>query len=279
MNGHNPIIPEDDNRYTAYTTDHRARDEHRLEIRKKKRRKSFLRSSGIFLFVALLFFVTVCFFVFKLRNVSVEGNEMYSDDEIIAGAGISGLSNFFFVTEKSVVSHLAESYPAVRSVTVEKTIPSTVRIMVEESNPFFYLTLGVHTFILDDNLVVHRTAESIQEAESLNLRQLQLSGVKQCIAGKYIETDDKDIIEMFTVLYNELCENELINDITSIDLSNKFDIRFTLGSEYTVKIGNILNCDNKIAYVKKFLPEITSLDAHTIDISDENVQKVIVSRH
>ena len=246
MSDPNHFNPEDNRRYTAYTTDRRAMDEHRVLIKSKKKKRRLLRSSGIIVALSILFLIIVCFFVFNIRNVIVEGNEMYSEKEIISGAGISKLSNYFFVTEKTVRSHLAESYPAIVSATVDKAFPSTIKITVEESAPFFYLTIGSRTFILDDRLVVHRAAESVQEAETLNLIQLELSGVKQCLAGKYVETEDKDVVEMFNILYEQLCKNQLIEEISYIDFSDKFDIRFIIGSEYTVKIGNILECESKI---------------------------------
>lgn len=264
--------------YTENTTAKQAKREYHFEMRKKRRKKRFAGYLGfIFLFVAV-FCLAAFFLIFRVKTINFSGNNLYTDSQLTSGAGFSFLSNYFFVSEKKIVDNLGKNYPVLEKVTVEKQFPSTVNITVTESTPEFFVTIGNFTYILDNRLVVHRSAENISEAEALDLVQLSLPNVSSCIAGQYVETDDKDIIKMFSTLYENLVKYELISEVSSIDISDKFDIRFTLGSEYTIKIGNILECENKIAYVKRFLSEIYNLDIHVIDVTDENVQKIIVSK-
>ena len=111
----------------------------RQSVRKPRRRGSLAGPLTFFLvMVAIIFVMSV---LFRVSDVSVEGNKHYSDEEIIRALDIEQGDNLFFFDRFAALSRAFAKLPYIEQVTIERKLPNKVRIMVVESYSTFCSTV------------------------------------------------------------------------------------------------------------------------------------------
>lgn len=93
---------------------------------------------------------------------------------------------------------------------------------------------------------------------------VEINGIK--IESNQEKISD-DLLQNLNELYKSLKENELLNKIDLIDISNQYDIKIYINSEHkVVKFGNFDNINTKCIYVKNIL-----------ELEKENTGEIIVN--
>ncbi len=121
--------------------------------RKVKKRKIKLKKLFLFLiFIGVLFLLLKFLFALKIKNITVSGNTIYSDWEIIEKASLSSypssLENLSLNIEKKL-----EEDPFIKKAYVSKSFLTDVSIKVEENLPLFYYLPSGKTILKDGSEV------------------------------------------------------------------------------------------------------------------------------
>lgn len=121
--------------------------------RKVKKRKIKLKKMFLFLiFIGVLFLLLKFLFALKIKNITVSGNTIYSDWEIIEKASLSSypssLENLSLNIEKKL-----EEDPFIKKASVSKSFLTDVSIKVEENLPLFYYLPSGKTILKDGSEV------------------------------------------------------------------------------------------------------------------------------
>jgi cell division protein FtsQ len=92
--------------------------------------------------------------LFRLRDIRVEGTQSLRPGEVIARAGIGPGTNVFHLDTGSIVTAL-EADPWIRSATVERHLPGSVVITVQERTPIARALVGASsTVVAGDGIVL-----------------------------------------------------------------------------------------------------------------------------
>lgn len=78
---------------------------------------------------------------FSLRQVEVTGNSRLSRDEVLKLAGVSGGENTLELNIRDVESRIS-SDPWIKSVTVERVLPGTLKLTIAEKQAAFWVQRG-----------------------------------------------------------------------------------------------------------------------------------------
>ncbi|MBR3995573.1 MAG: FtsQ-type POTRA domain-containing protein [Clostridia bacterium] len=245
---------------------------------KKERRKRIIQLVAFVSCCSLVMIVIIMTVFMKVNTIEVVGNVKYSDEEIISASLIEKGRSLIAANGIKAQKNICEKLPAVEKVKVIKNFPSTVTINVTETAEVLFVAVGEHYYSLDADMNVIQRYESIETAELMGLKRIYLPGVTRCITGEKIKTEDNDIPEMVKTLYVNLLEYDLFYDISEIDFRDKFEILFTLGVKYTVKLGSILECDTKLEFLRGIISKLSPEDVGTIDFSDGNINEAVFSR-
>ncbi len=98
--------------------------------------------------------------LFRLRDIRVEGTQRLRPGEVITRAGIGSGTNVFHLDTGSIVSAL-EADPWIRSATVERHLPGSVVITVQERTPIAQALVGTtSTVVAGDGTVLPGAAAS-----------------------------------------------------------------------------------------------------------------------
>jgi cell division protein FtsQ len=92
--------------------------------------------------------------LFRLRDIRVEGTKSLRPGEVITLAGIGSGTNVFHLDTASIVTTL-EADPWIRSATVERHLPGSVVITVQERTPIARALVGTtSTVVAGDGIVL-----------------------------------------------------------------------------------------------------------------------------
>ncbi len=249
----------------------------RMKARKAKRRRTIILAVSLSIFTVLVL-ITVMVLFLKVSVIEVTGNAKYKSEDIINASGIEAGESILTVGKGETEANIKREFTAIKKVEVKKSLPSKVTINVTESEEVLFVAFGEQYYSLDSELSVVETYDSIETTELLGMKRIYIPGVKRCITGEKIETEDSDIPDMIIQLYENLVRYELFYDISEIDFRDKFNITFTLGVKYTVKLGNILECATKLEFLRGIIEKLGDEYMGTIDLSSGNIKEAVFSR-
>lgn len=259
---------------TAQRSRYQLANENTSKVRRKRKRTAVL--TVLLSCIAGLLIIDLVFF--NISKIEVSGNSMYSTESILSVLEIKAGTNYLSIHPKDLEEKLLEEFPGIENVDVKATLPDKLKVNITESTALMYIAVGEYYYTLDKNMVVLEKNGSYDETLHQYLVRVYFPDVKECIVGNYIKTQDEAIPEMLKRLISELNEKELMQNVKEINILNKFDIQFVLGTKYTVKLGNIIDCDIKLEFLKGILEELSEDDVGTIDISDSNIREAIFRR-
>ena len=117
--------------------------------KKVKKRKANRKNITLFLIITLsIGFLTYYIYNIKISSITVEGNTLYKDWEIIKLAGLenypSSMQNL-----SGMITHKLEKAPFIKKAKVSRKWLTNVNIIIEENKPLFYYVPNNKTVLSD----------------------------------------------------------------------------------------------------------------------------------
>ena len=242
-----------------------------FKLYKERRAKRLLyRRLWLITLTALLLLALVAIlfsFYFTLKEVTVEGTDRYTVEEISQEAGISMGDNLLLIREKEIESKLKASFPFIKAVKVEKDFPSAVKLIVtEEYTVFSYEMLGEY-FLFNRDLHLMGKFDSreglLEERKSIFVA---MPLPKSCIVPQYIQFHDD--CSYVLGLISLISDSPLISEITKIDMTDKFFIKMEFGQNISVKFGDMAMAEKKLISLYELIGNQSEFLSGTVDMTD-----------
>lgn len=237
------------------------------EPKKIHRRRAGGFSGPITFLVVIVSVIFVMSVLFRVSDISVEGNDHYTDSEIIQAIDIEEGDNLFFFDRFSMVSRVFAKLPYIEQVSVERSLPNKVIISVVESKALAYLELGDEHWTLDHNCkVLGKAAEG--ELSFL----IPVEGIKPgtLLIGEPMQTADnnEEIVSYLAEVLTQIQDRGLQYSVTRIDFSNTKRVEFGYAGKYTVILGGQSNIEYKFGMFLSAAGKLLEGDVGIIDVSD-----------
>ncbi len=239
------------------------------EMEKQQSRKRFRRNMFyvfLFLSIMILFLGTAFFVFFRVKDISVTGNSIYTDEEIILASGIETDKNMFSFSGKSVEEEIKALLPYVGSVTVKRDLPSGVVIEIEEEKAAMYTVLNGDYYLLSEELTVLSVSNKLSSVPGGAIKIIAGS-VDRCLVGQPLTFMDERTRDSILEMYAVLSENEMEYNIREINITSRFDISMQYTDRFSVYIGDMDNFELKIPFLAKVINELYEDDKGSIDLS------------
>lgn len=177
------------------------------EIRKKERTKRKVKG-----WVKLLFFLVIAGVIaivlftppFDVKNYIVEGNNYYTDDEIILMGNCQTGGNIIIGTDCKEIKNRLERDAYMQDVKIIRRLPSTIKIEVKERNQICACVYGQDYIVLDENGIVLRKA-SIDPKLTI-VRGLMIT---KLVIGEPIEVEEKALLDETLEILECMNENNM----------------------------------------------------------------------
>ena len=205
---------------------------------KKITKKSKILFCTILVIIAVLLILNSP--LFNVKNIVVEGNDTNSSEKIVSLSGLQTYTNIFKFNENDVLEKIKEN-AYIENVKIEKKLPSTVKIIVEERTPKYMLQFA------DSYVYINNQGYMLEISnEKLNIPILigfttDLSNIK---AGNRITIDDLKKMDMVIKIYEAAKSNGLADLVTKMYLE-------TEGKK--VYLGECSNLNTRILYLNSIL--------------------------
>lgn len=220
------------------------------------RKKAFLIK---FIFIALTAAAILMFlFLCRIKTIAVENNSFSDSQAILDSAAINAGAHMYSIDKEAIASRIMSKNPYVGLVSVRRTLPSTLRIIVSEDKPAFYTAVGDKFYVLSENLRVLEESYSSYTLSARGIVPLLLSGVQEAVIGKKLVFDSKNGYGFNLGLVETFMSSEIAENITSIDISQRFDVNAVYKSKYTLVFSSYEDLDKKLKFCKKTIVYLES---------------------
>ncbi|MBR1780569.1 MAG: FtsQ-type POTRA domain-containing protein [Oscillospiraceae bacterium] len=246
--------------------------------RKHYRRRGHLRFGRLYgLLSALVILAAIivgCIVFFRVNTVEVVGNTRYTQEEIVETAGIEYGSNMFLFNKFQSIDALLQNLTYVESVSIRRSMPSTIRITVEECS--------VAAALEDPNgngwWLVNTNGKLLELVDSSD-GYMTVTGLALLTptAGQNITVEETQRLQRdaLLALLPALESRALIANTQNIDLSSPSQVLLLHDGRLTVKIDLNADFDYEIRVLATVMEEYvdtkwSATDSGTLDLTNED---------
>jgi len=215
--------------------------------------------------VCICLVVAVAALVMRTQTVVVSGNARYVSDELLLAADASG-EILPLIREKKIYERIAGACPYVESVRLVKRYPSTLEIVVKETEAVFATCVRGQQLSLDRDL---RVMDYTQDTEGLI--RLELPEVQSAREGSRVvfavEKDDNYVTEMLALFFDGSTPF-----LTVLDLRDPYAITGRVEDRAKIIFGDYRSMEIKLALAKEALAsaEADQSKRTLVDVSAAN---------
>ena len=189
--------------------------------------------------------------IFNIKNITVQGNEQISSEQIISLSEIQKEENLFKASNKETIAKIKEN-PYVKTVEIHRTWPDTIEITITERVATFMLEHGSSYAYMDNQGYILEISATPKDGLP------KISGYttkeEDIIPGNRIQEEDLNKLNVVLRIMAEARKNEIDNLITTINVEDENNYYLYLDSEQkTVYLGDSTMLDTKMTYVKVIL--------------------------
>lgn len=218
----------------------------------RKRRRNRRRFGPLFKLLCILTAAAALTFgatvFFQVETIVVSGNSRYTQEEIIAAAGVQVGDNLFRMNKFQRIEQAEEQLPYLESMTIRRNLPSTLVITVTEWEAVAQVPGG------DGSWLISVGGKLLEQAPE-NSGVISVTGIQglapqpgQQLAVSQEETPQ---LEALLELLDVLQQQNMIHEVSAIDLTST---RITMEYEGRFSVKLLLNSD--FSYRMKVLQEV-----------------------
>lgn len=232
-------------------------DEKRREQRKKREQKKLIRRIvySLLLIVAVISLVVALSLtvLFKIDTIKINGNNTYTNKQIMAVLPIDKDDNLFLSDTKGAVDKLKENLPYIYSAEIQRKLPSTIVVDITEAEKIYAVPGADKTYtLLDKDMKVLDIEVAKRPKGSVLIKKLTFESLTPGKAAQFSDDNQKNDILALTQIIDDLKLDE-ITAIYSTDINNNYmvydgRITYKLGTteELEKKVYSALSATNKL---------------------------------
>ena len=229
---------------------------------------------------------------FKVERVVVYGNNAYSAWTIKEASGIEDGERLLGIGRPRASGKIITALPYVKTARIGIKLPDTVNIYIEEFDVSYAVQAADESWWLMTS--TGKIAEQIDKDASYSYTKVlgvQVVGPavgQQAVALEVFEPEATQATEegaeteatspLVTVTANDrlqaallilgkLEENDIVGEVTTVNVANLYNLELQYGQRYQVKLGDTSNMDRKISEMKASVMQLNDYQTGILDVS------------
>lgn len=226
-------------------------EEKQEKIRKKRKRNlKIIKYTFLLLCIIAALVITATSPLFDIKKITVEGNNKITSEEIISLSQININENTYKTNMYKAEQKMLEN-PYIRSVKIQRKLPSEVLITVKERKATYMIEYGSgYVYINNQGYILEISSEKID----VPIIQGAETGAEEFIPGNRLYTEDLEKMSVVIRIMEVASNNDIANLITRIDIENEQNYKILFESEEKVAyIGDGTDLSTKILSIKSIL--------------------------
>lgn len=213
--------------------------------------------------VAAVIFGVAIFF--KVNRIEVQGNSLYSAQEIIDASQIQTGDNLLTLNKPEAAGRIQAALPYVESVSIGRSMPDTVIIDVKESSAAFAVATETNTIWLING--VGKALEQIANDAMADHPQILGLTISSPTLGAVVTSSNPNGLNAALAVIAALDGTGVLEHVASINVEKDYDIVVWYDEQYEIRLGGTDRLDYKIQYLGVILDSLSEYQAGTIDLS------------
>lgn len=206
--------------------------------RQRKRKKRFRNIIILIVLVIILINLVYKIPYFDIKHIKVQNNNIVSTEEIYAiGEKVKG-ENIFYTKLDSIQKEIKKN-TYVDSVEIERKLPSTIIVKVNEKKPFFYINNEGKYYVFSEDAKLIDIKDSMADLEVPEVVGLELGDIKlgeSIVFNKDNKRKVKYISDLFLNISNPIDDSFDKKNISLIEIPEFFNCSFKY-KNLTIKLG------------------------------------------
>ena len=207
---------------------------HRTNLRRKKnrRKKIIIRSAicVVFFVVGIVLALTI---FFNINQINVSGDAVYSPEDVIEASGVAVGDNLIFLSKDKINDAVTTKLPYVGSVKIKRHLPTTLELIITKTEATYaFVSNGYFTLLDENGKVLEKDLEYVAEAITV----INFGEIESAEVGKKIVLPNENSLEKLKTI-REAYEKGGLKDVTSIDLSDIYNINLVYQGRITLELG------------------------------------------
>lgn len=215
----------------------------------------YLLAAVIVIVVLIILSNTV---LFKCSRIDVVGNARYKPEEIISVCGISEGDNLLRIDTKEAERKIAAALVYIDSAEVKKSFPTRVEISVTEAEKWYCVEQSGITAAISrgGKVVEYCSPEDFPVVHGFDAEDLK--------TGAWLKSKMDGKTGIPAILMNA-AEKAGLNNITTIDITDKFSIKMVIDGRITLELGSSSEAESKLIIAKSIIDsDISETDNVTL---------------
>ncbi len=203
---------------------------------------------------------------FRIDMIVVEGNERYTEEQIIEAAGVQKEQNLVLLNKYKVKQSIFDTLPYVETVVINRKYPDALILTVTECTASAALTGENGTWLMSD-----RAKFWSARRRSRGLRARDGCTLVEPAVGAMAAFADEDSykFERLLTLLRTAEDKQLLSMIGEIDLSDGTAITFTYLDRFTVKMPWDADIAYKLGNVRTVVEQLEANQTGTINLMND----------
>ena len=200
--------------------------------KKNRRKKLIIRSVICFLFLCIGVILVLTMF-FNISEITVTGDAVYSADDIINSSDVVVGDNLIFISKDEINEKISTELPYIDSVKIKRHLPSGLELIITKTEAKYAIIQdGYYTLLNKNGKVLESGLEFIGE----NITLLNMGEITSVELGNTVTPKNEKVFDKL-ILVSDACEECELTNITSIDLSDIYNIKLIYQGRITLELG------------------------------------------
>lgn len=250
-------------------------------LRRKKTVRHIKRrvfTAILLVFLCAVFFIGTLGIFFRVSEITVNGNEVYNDQDVIDASGIEYGANIYLLDTAGVERTLKDEFPFIKRVKIERDIPQRVILNISCDDPVYYLEICGEYFIISRDLRVLDRSDSLESLTGRypEIKRLLTTDVEEAVVGSPLVFTRPNYFEAVTAFLDVLEVSECFEGLTTIDVTDRFSVVLIYDHRLKASLGDPTDPELKLRFLYEVIKDLGEQSA-TIDIGSVEMAYVIPS--
>ncbi len=221
-----------------------------------KRLRRRKRMMGVYVFVVMILVltigITICLtFLFNIDKIIVSGeSEEYTSLQIVEASEINAGDNLLRLDGKKAAQRILDKLIYVETAVVDRDFPSTLRIKVTRCIPAYNVRYDGGVLLISRKGKILSDGEVYTDIEKLPIITGYMPENKT--VGTMLKSENSNKADAFEQFVKRF-EKEDFSDISTVDMTNEYDIVVTYRNGVIFKMGNWSDVDYKLDLAKNVM--------------------------
>lgn len=184
------------------------------------------------------------FLLFKVADIQVTGDPVYSQEEVLALCDYAIGDNLLFAPTQSQEERLESQLPYVEDAEVIKHFPNTLEIRITAAQTAASVSSG------GGWLYVSSQGKILELGAEPAAATMQVTGFVSTATqpGQYLQAEDATALSALQEILTALTDREMITQCTRLDLTDLYDIRLWYQDRVECKLGSTAELTYKLDF-------------------------------